>query len=485
METESSHDKRLEVFALVSMMVLLSANAFLNASFGFVLPVFLAAIIPSALLSFFYPRAGLFSSVALTVFFERFHTLVPIVVADVEYKLYALDVVLAAALFSVLLRWVGERRLFRIRRPEGLLLLFFGIVTAIFLAGTLWSPESSFSTAFSTWKQYVFYGSVFFLVRFSIRTKEDFVLFSRVFLISVAAAGLFLGIGIVRGEGLWTEYTPLSTSGTRLLAFPHAFSFALAFLSLLFSAPFWLSDAGKKRVAIFSLFVLSVGVLGSLMRHLWLGIAGAVSFGMLFFPKMYRQTLLNMAIPVLSIVSFGILFFLSGLALFPQSDLRGDVSGIVNVFSERVFSIGNRYDESLAWRGEVWKGAISRFSESPLFGVGFGARVPVELGGYESFVEVRNMHNSWLAMLIQTGIIGTTVFLGFLALLFRRLFRTDFLDPFLSAAKYVILGLIVFQCLVFFSQPYLETNLLGLFFWVTLGLAWSLIGIGSRQNNPS
>ena len=169
-------------------------------------------------------------------------------------------------------------------------------------------------------------------------------------------------------------------------------------------------------------------------------------------------------------------------SLDPGSDLSVRIGQHAGTVVERILSMNDPYDESIAWRQQVWQSSLSRFAASPVFGVGFGAQVPVELADYRAFVEVRDMHNSWLAMLIQTGIVGMGIFVLFLGSLFMKLFRLRLADDTLRAGRQVLLGLIVFQSLVFFSQPYLETNLLGIFFWVTLGFARSLIGMGVDFN---
>lgn len=468
----SSADKESEVRAFVLLALLLGGYSLANVLVGPFWPAFFGLVVPAAVLAFLYPRAGLFVSVAMTVFFERFYTLSPLVIGEAQYKVYALDAVLAASFVSALLLWMREgKRFSRFRSSDWLLLSFFGIVTAIFLFELLVPSETNVATAFSTWKNYVFYGALFFLVSYGLRTRDDIFFFARLFLWSVAAAGIFLLIGIARGGGLWTEYTPLSTAGTRFLAFPHAFYFSLGFLSIFFSSPFWLVDPRRSRLLFWLSAVLIAGILGSLMRHLWLGIGGAMVFGFLFFPSEYRRAFIRTALPFLAVAASSLLIFWSALALFPQSDIRGDTRYVADILSERIFSIGNRYDESLAWREGVWTSAMAEFRRSPIFGIGFGAQVPVELGDYRSYVEVRNMHNSWLAMLIQTGLVGAAVFLGFLVSLCLTLFRAHSGDRFFGAMKYGLMGLIVFQCLVFFSQPYLETNLLGIFFWITLGVA--------------
>lgn len=479
----SAADRESEFRALFLLLLLLGGYSLVNVLAGPFWPAFFGLVAPAALLAFLYPRAGMFASVAVTVFFERFYTLSPLVIGDAYYKLYALDMVLAASFISALFLWMREGRWFsRFRWADRLLLAFFAIVTAILAVGLIFPSEAGIATAFSTWKNYVFYGALFFLVSYGLRTRDDVFFFVRMFLWSTAAAAVFLLIGIVRGGGLWTEYTPLSTAGIRFLAFPHAFYFSLAFLAVFFSSPFWLANPIRSRLMFWFSGILLAGILGSLMRHLWLGIGGAIVFGLLMFPSEYKRAFIRTTLPFLGIAASVLLILWSALALFPQSDIRGDVRYAGDILSERVFSIGNRYDESLAWREGVWTSAMAEFSKRPVFGIGFGASVPVELGDYSSYVEVRNMHNSWLAMLIQTGLLGVGVFAAFLVSLWLALLRSRSDDRFFGAVKYALLGIIVFQCLIFFSQPYLETNLLGIFFWITLGLARSAIDMPKSKS---
>ena len=243
----------------------------------------------------------------------------------------------------------------------------------------------------------------------------------------------------------------------------------------------WISDRVKRKSIVVFLGILAVGIMGSLMRHLWLGIAGAFLFGFLFFPYEFKKSFLRvMTYFSGAALLVGVMFFV-GLSIFPGSDTTIGIWQKSGIVIERISSMNDPYDESLAWREAVWQSSLERFSDTPVFGVGFGARVPVELGEYRAFVEIRDMHNSWLAMLIQTGIVGTGIFLLFLSTLFFELFRMKTENSFYSAGRQVLLGLVVFQCLIFFSQPYLETNLLGIFFFVTLGLSRSIIDLGRKD----
>lgn len=481
MQIESSQMKEIEKRILFFLILLLGVLALVNAFFGFSLPVFLATVMPSAILAFLYPRVALLACIVVTVLFERFFTLVPIIIGESVYKLYPLDVMLLAVLAATFFLVLKEKSFFRSWGLAGAFLLFFmALSTLVFLVGVVIPTDTALSTAFSTWKNYVFYGSLFYLTSFYFRTQEDIFFFAKTFFLSVMAALVFLLIGILRGEGLWTEFTPLSTAGFRLLAFPHAFYFSLATLALVIGYPWWKNT--KWRGVLFLLTCLFiVGIASSLMRHLWLGLVLALSFLFLLIPRGEKKHLLSYFS-----YFFVIIFFFLGSAwffshLFPWNPATEKIGTLQGVVEERLLSFGSDTDESFIWRQAVWESALYRFQENPLFGVGFGVSVPVELGDYRQFVEIRNMHNSWLALLIQTGTFGLLLMLLFLGTIFLKLYRRKFETASLTGLRLVMLAVIFFQCLVFFSQPYLEANLLGIFFWISLGMAYSLSRIQEKR----
>nr|MDD5652190.1 hypothetical protein [Candidatus Moranbacteria bacterium] len=86
------------IIALVSFLVLGGFTA------GFVLPLFLITMAVSFLIALAYPRSGIYATVFLTFIFERFFTLAPIYLGREEYKLYPLDIILAAVFIGALLQ---------------------------------------------------------------------------------------------------------------------------------------------------------------------------------------------------------------------------------------------------------------------------------------------------------------------------------------------------------------------------------------------
>ncbi|KKK87239.1 hypothetical protein LCGC14_2755240, partial [marine sediment metagenome] len=79
-----------------------------------------------------------------------------------------------------------------------------------------------FNLAFSTLKNYALYSIFFFLAINIIRDKKRLYELVYTLLISGILLLPFIFLGLFQGSGLWIEFTPLSTEGTRLLAPNHA-----------------------------------------------------------------------------------------------------------------------------------------------------------------------------------------------------------------------------------------------------------------------
>lgn len=448
---------------------------------------FIFIFIFAFLCAFLYPRAGIMALIVNTVLFQRYFTQAPLIYHDTLIKLYPLDAILGGTLLYLIVSLLVSRgRSLWSLRCDGWLLLFFGYVTVLLFAALFDRGPSDGAIAFSTWKNYVFYGSLYLVIREIFFGEYGRKILGKTFLLSVAAALVFLVIGIVRGEGLWTEFTPLSTSGMRILDFPHALYFSIAFLGILL-----LSVTSRKIFARYQKFftfvfpvLLLIGIVGSLMRHLWIALFFGVSMGFILLSSSAKARLLRSSATLLGIIAVIGIMGLALLTLAPQSRMAHQSLGALSSLAERVTSISDSgIDESVAWRYSVWQSAFGRLSESPLFGTGLGQNVPVELGDYHDFVVVRNIHNSWLALLVQTGLIGTMLFLLFLAGLVKELFRKRVHSDEEGGVRAAYGSILVFYSIVFLFQPYLESNILATFFWILLGLIGAFIRNDTAYEN--
>ncbi|KKU82447.1 MAG: hypothetical protein UY09_C0014G0008 [Parcubacteria group bacterium GW2011_GWA2_47_8] len=223
-----------------------------------------------------YPLAGVTSAIAATMIWERFFTLTPFALGETLYKLYPLDVVLLVTVLAVAVQY----RAGHFKRPvfsalDRTILTWTAVITLLFLFSTFLA-ETKFDLAFSTWKNYVFYALLYVAMRYLVRSAHDFSLVIRTMLWSGVAIIVFQVIGLAQAQGLWTEFTPLSTEGKRLLAPTHAFYLTLPFIILLFRSEIKRYASEFLRWRPWLLWIWGFGALVSLTRHLWVSLVAQI-----------------------------------------------------------------------------------------------------------------------------------------------------------------------------------------------------------------
>ncbi len=458
-----------ESLQAILIIVIVSVSLLVNLNMGFSWPLYLLVMLIAFLISIFRPFSGFLSLTFLTIIFERFFTLNSIWIGENEYKIYSLDIIIIAIILGVFLKWIGSYN-YKFTHPKNSdkLLLAFIILNIIYFLFAILSNTSSNYLAFSTLKNYTFYPLLYFLTFILIDSKEKLKKFLKFFASASLVLIVFVVLGIATGEGIWSEYTPLTTFGTRTLAFTHGFYLSLAFLVAFFV---WKKRKYNKAIIIiFSFWIL--GILGSLMRHLW--IALFLSFIAVFFllknkyKKEVFQKITILFVVILSISILGFYFY----SISPNSEYRQSINKTLFVIGERSQSINNfSQDESYLWRKLVWQNTLEEFRQNPTLGIGTGKKVYVEKEAYKNYVEVRDIHNSHLAILFQFGFLGFVIWASFILSFWnKKSIRFNKLTP-LRASLW---GVNLLFLIVILFQPYLETNLLSLFFWINLGILRNL-----------
>lgn len=407
---------------------------------------------------------------SLTMLFEKNFTLDPLIIGHEAYKLYPLDIVIGLTIIG----WVIHYYLNQNKRPKIIIgipekiLFFLILIFSAFFVVSLFDINSDLSIAFSSFKNYTFYPALYFLTLYSIqnqnrlKTTVHTILYTGIIIIG------FIIFGFINGQGLWTEFTPLSTEGTRYLAGTHAFYLLLA--SLIALSLFAYDKFSNKLLIGLIIWLWILGIIVSLMRHLWLGLAFGCLTIILLLPvakrkKMIDFTVKNILIIICLIIATVLITQLwqkpvSQLPLYEQaSNLKYRATSILSAEN----------DSSANWRLSLWQTAQKEWLNNPIFGIGFGKKINLKLNNWQTFEEVRNMHNSPLAILVQTGFIGILLFGSFIFSVFAtswQYIKTNQLFPYYAG---LIAGVAVFLLLSFF-QPYLEANLVSIFFWIFLGL---------------
>lgn len=468
--------KKISLDLIAAFFIIGFAGLFVLANYfaGFNLSLYVIAMLISALVAFFYPHAGLYAIIFLTFIFERFFTLVPIILGRNEYKIYPIDVLLIALIFGILFQiLIGEIK-FKFKKIDTAIIIFI-LMSAAYFFLSVFAFKGNMSLAFSSSKNYAFYALLYFVTTILINNKERLKELFKIIIAGAIAILWFVFYGIAVRHGLWSDFTPLSTDGIRTLAFTHGFYLSMVLLiSLVYMA--YRSDKLSKLMLILApLWIM--GIVGSMMRHLWISLFIAVMFLVIKFTGDQRARLRIYA-KRYSLVIFLILIVLFyGAVMFPRSKSYDSLMGGVEMVQNRVTSISNTSeDESIIWRGAVWHQAVDQYLKKPLTGIGYGKFVSVEIGKYHDFVEVRNIHNSFLVVLVQMGVIGIlSIFILIFGIgLKMNKFKSN--DEFLQITVCASLSILLMQTVAFMFQPYLEANLLSIFFWINLGILRSVYG---------
>ena len=457
-----------EVIAAMFSIVFVAIFILVNFAFGFIWPLYVLAAGLLFFLTVIYPRSGLYSLVFLIIIFERFFTLFSPVIGRVEYKIYFPDLIIAGMFLNAIIAVLKNRHTIILKpKKETVVLLGFMALNVIYYFVSVYVFDSDAYLSFSSLKNYAFYSLLYFLVFWSIETEEQLKRLLKFFFAGTICIIGFIAFGIFNGEGLWTQYTPLSTEGVRILAFTHGLYLSLALIPILLFLAFG-HNPKLKKVLLFLALIFSIGILGTMMRHIW--VALGLAFGLIYVLLQRKEktsmakTLWNICWPALLVV----LITFQMAIMFPQSQLGRSMEKIRSAVWERSISVLHaNEDDSFAWRTVVWESAWNKYRENMLFGIGTGQKVAIEIADFHDVVEIRNMHNSYLTILVQFGIAGILLVLYFIYLHLKKLVKSGIRNDFYGLA---FLSVLVFYLVAFIFQPYLETNLLAMFFWINLGL---------------
>lgn len=467
----------VEIITAMLIIILISSSIFINILAGFILPLFIIVSSISFILSSFYPRSGIYAIVFLTFVWERFFTLAPVIINRQEYKIYSLDILIIGVILGIVFRILSyylvdykkinilKKKLKHSRNAIKYFVLFVLLVTGHFMLD-IFIGRSDPSSAFSSFKYYTFYPLLYLIIMLLFNEVKNI---KRLFYFALAGGVviiLFTIYGIINGGGLWTEFTPLSTGGIRILAFTHGFYLTMLWLGL-FIYIF------KKRIQqqkyFFLLLIGGVGILGSMMRHLWLGLGFSLLIVFFVYGRKKDNLILLKHLGQYFPAVVGFIVLLGYLTIIFPHSFVGEITKSVNsVVYERVASFANvQQDSSFSWRELAWRESLVQYRQHPIYGLGFGQKIHLETMNYHDFVEVRNIHNSWLVLFVQSGVVISGIFIAFLINVLGNIFQKKKNESWIKITV-VILLLNYFFLATF--QPYLETNMLGIFFWMLLGL---------------
>lgn len=454
------------IFSLLSGVFVLIA--LLNLFVGFSLPFFVLLTLIALPFMIKRPVLAALASLLVMIVFERWFSLVPIVIQDVALKIYPIDVFLFGSLLIAALQL--PRATFQ-RIPAKYLRMF--ILYELFIvivAGVSLLQGGDVSLVLSGLKNFAVYPLIAPLVAVAFASKQSLEKLWSTLLYGGLFVFVFFLIALALGGGVWTEFTPLSTTGERMFSIPHTL-YALIAVVLLISG--YVTSAFPKHWASWTpsvALMLLIPVAFSLQRHLWLGfgVAAIVLLAVTTFQQKLRLTRLYALIVVL-IATLGILY---GVVSTGGATMSQNLYALQQR-SVSLLSLSHYRDVSAEWRALSWEGAVNAWAQSPVLGVGFGEVVRFEFEGQEQSIYVRDLHNDPLAVLTQFGAVGFVLWVAAFAVCLPRALtvQQDATKEWIRVSALAIMGMIL-AASVFSS--YFQANILIIPFWITLGALWSV-----------
>ena len=468
--------QKIFLASFLGMLVVVLILGFFNF-FQYYFTIYLILLICLALIILRVPEAGLHISILGAMIFERWFTLEPLTVGGLAVKLYPLDIVLIITAVSVFLRLNPKKG--RVS-PQVIWPIIIFLSSVIFWSGLSASWQGDPALVGSAIKNLVFYTLTFFLVVMHCQKQEQW---KRLF-ITILFGGLliigFIFYGLMSGQALWSQYTPLSTIGTRMLASTHTFFLILPIFLLLTFQSWQKKFFGRWDAVV--IFIWLVGLIVSLMRNLWLGFLVGVVLIFLLTPKKYSRKLVLTLLKIL-LLAIVCVFLIVWLTYLITADSLVFAPFIASI-QERVAALNfmSFSDQSASFRLAAWKEAWQTFLANPFIGIGFGRTLTFEFQDYENILDVRELHNTYVALILQMGLLGFSFFfLLIFSVLNESLATLRNIDSDKKPYLLALLGFLLMFLVVSFFGTYWETNFFIMFFWLAYGLTIAARNLDNPQ----
>jgi O-antigen ligase len=416
----------------------------LGTGLGVYIPIAIyVCILGTCLVSLFWrPEFGIYVAVAL----------LPLETTREHLQAYPLgEHVIYLLLISVLAGCLFRYGLIHVRTPLNKIIFVFAIVSyaslwrgAFYLSANppLWTNDPRFSA----WKDLMAMPLFFLASAYAIRSKRQMQIVIFVILVSFLAVDqLFIRNTLVHNLSHFDESKrdagALGYAGSNGLA---AYTAQLTCFILGLAA---FEKTIFRRLAFYGLAAVgAVALMYTFSRGGYIAfLAGLLALGVL-------KKRVYLAAVVVLLLTWGM--------ILPTS-----VQERINM----TYSTNSGLESSAHSRVELWQDAGQLILENPVFGTGFATyRFMGRVG------ELRDTHNFYVKMLVETGVIGLVIVLILMAKmtwLSRSLYRLD--DPFFKGVGLGLLSLCAVMVVVnLFGDrwTYIEIN----------GVLWVMLGLASR-----
>ena len=242
---------------------------------------------------------------------------------------------------------------------------------------------------------------------------------------------------------------------------PNPFSFLLLLVWIILCVRTFDAAAKNRKMLYFlATGVITVFIILTYCRITWIGLFASFFLISIHYRKM---------IPFAGFVAAGVFLF-----IFNLFSVQDRVSSAV-LFAQR----GDLYslESSIGWRFVVWDMTFREIIESPLWGYGLRSHFSILRSLYG---QATSVHNSYLEILYDVGLIGFSVFMTFIFFLMRtymRLAQTirSGLDRRNTKRLVVTFGaLLVSYVIILVSDNLLEYYEISIYYWTVFAVAQKL-----------
>lgn len=266
--------------------------------------------------------------------------------------------------------------------------------------------------------------------------------------------------------------------------------------------PFFLGDTFAATVAAYPSLLVNISGMTLLrasgpfpdphMFSYYVGMAAPLAFSLYFWDRSWRWLLVGILLLIADLLSFsrggyiGLMFSIgvvvAGLFWSSLFSLRRAlllcgiiaavlILGVSTPLGTRFLSSFSSDDGSNTERLRLWQEALVHIGERPLLGVGLG-NYPLLVKPGAGYREPIYAHNLFLDIALELGIVGLSLFLGFVGLVARSLFRV-FSKTRDQGALFLLASLAVFLGHSFFETPMFSVHVLpALLLILALGVSY-------------
>jgi len=388
------------------------------------------------------------------------------------FKFYGADYFLVILIIAIIKGYKTDS----VKRKSHLTLLLWVYIAygVISLLIGLFYQNHELNRTIGDFRRFFYYPLAFFLGWNIISNKKNILKLEKIIVLAPFVIMAFAALRLATGQ-TWAPEIHARPEDFR--AMPYFDGIALIFVFSYLIALFFARKKWKLYQMIIA-FLIPIFILLSGFRLLWALFFLSVMIVLWFSFKQKEKK------KYIRILVYLFLIILVSIVL-----LRTTGGKYYEMFETKIVNRILRYEHSSErWRYPAWKSALDKFSSSPLLGTGLGDEPTFwAVNSAGQWMKItRTLHNAFLEILYQTGIIGALLILWILAkysiTIYKNIPSVD------RDAKPILIALFVlFVCGLIQSlfQPYLNHPGNGVLFYALMGISLKTVHLTKAEKLES